>query len=105
MKGQMAGISATALLALLLLSIPTAQAAPPPVSEVSIDGDVDLNNRVRYAFQTVPDSAKYDIYYSDESFNNLTEMAMTRTYLHIFKYLEGFFVVRKLVGSSLLSHG
>ena len=77
MKGRTAGISATALLALLLLSIPTAQAAPPPVSEVSIDGDVDLNNRVRYAFQTVPDSAKYDIYYSDESFNNLTEIVPT----------------------------
>ena len=77
MKGQMAGISATALLALLLLSIPTAQAAPPPVSEASIDGDVDLNNRVRYAFQTVPEAAGYDIYYSTETFSNLTEIVPT----------------------------
>ena len=58
MKGQTAGITAAALLALLLFSIPTAQAAPPTVSEVSIDGDVDLNNRVRYAFQTVPEAVK-----------------------------------------------
>ena len=77
MKGQTAGITAAALLALLLLSIPTAQAAPPTISEVSIDGDVDLNNRVRYAFQTVPEAVKYDIYYSDESFDNLSEIVPT----------------------------
>jgi len=77
MGGRTAGITAATLLALLLLSSTTAQATPLPVSEVSIDGDVDLNNRVRYAFQTVPDSAKYDIYYSDESFNNLTEIVPT----------------------------
>ena len=77
MGGRTAGITAATLLALLLLPSTTAQATPLPVSEVSIDGDVDLNNRVRYAFQTVPDSAKYDIYYSDESFNNLTEIVPT----------------------------
>ena len=77
MRGRTAGITAATLLALLLLSSTTAQATPLPVSEVSIDGDVDLNNRVRYAFQTVPESVKYDIYYSDESFNNLTGIVPT----------------------------
>jgi hypothetical protein len=81
MRGQTAGITAAALLALLLLSSSTAQAAPTPVTEMSIDGDVDLNNRVRYAFQTVPESVKYDIYYSDESFNNLSEIVPTASSL------------------------
>ena len=72
MRGKLAVSSAMALIALLLTSNAVA-GAPPLVTEVSIDGDVDLNNRVRYGFQTVEGSERYNIQYSDVPFTNLSE--------------------------------
>ena len=48
MGGRLAVTSAIALIALLLTSS-TVTGAPPLVTDTSIDGDVDLNNRVRSA--------------------------------------------------------
>ena len=72
MRGRLAVSSAIALIALLLTSHAVA-GAPPLVTEASIDGDVDLNNRVRYGFQTVEGSERYNIQYSDVPFTNLSE--------------------------------
>ena len=72
MRGRLAVSSAIALIVLLLTSNAVA-GAPPLVTEASIDGDVDLNNRVRYGFQTVEGSEKYNIQYSDVPFTNLSE--------------------------------
>ena len=52
MRGKLAVSSAMALIALLLTSNAVA-GAPPLVTEVSIDGDVDLNNRVRYGLSLI----------------------------------------------------
>ena len=60
MRGRLAVSSAIALIVLLLTSNAVA-GAPPLVTEASIDGDVDLNNRVRYGFQTVEGSERYNI--------------------------------------------
>ena len=72
MRGRLAVSSAIALIVLLLTSNAVA-GAPPLVTEASIDGDVDLNNRVRYGFQTVEGSERYNIQYSDVPFTNLSE--------------------------------
>ena len=68
----MAVTSAIALIALLLTSS-TVTGAPPLVTDTSIDGDVDLNNRVRYGFQAVDGSERYNIHYSDVPFTDLEE--------------------------------
>ena len=76
MRGWLAVSSAIALIALLQSSHAVA-GAPPLVTEVSIDGDVDLNNRVRYGFQTVEGSERYNIQYSDVPFTNYLKASTT----------------------------
>ncbi len=73
MSRQMAVTSAICLLA-LLLGTPVSSATPAIVTEVRIDGDVGLNNRVRYAFETVPETERYEIYYSTAPFSNITDI-------------------------------
>ena len=73
MGPRMAAISATSILALLLLNKVSAS-TPPIVKDVQIDGEVGLNNRVRYAFSTVEDATEYEIYYSNSYFSNVSSI-------------------------------
>lgn len=73
MGSRMAAISATSILALLLLTQVSAS-TPPVVEDVQIDGEVGLNNRVRYVFSTVEGAAEYEIYYSNSYFSNVSSI-------------------------------